>query len=119
MIKIFTVSLIGLLAILVLLFGIYVNKDNPHPIDIPSASHGKVVSTDKAHLWVTVDQAGNIYRDKEKMSLVDFEKQILSGKYGCIDLRVDSNCTFENLKPILEKMNKPEIDYTCFKVAEE
>ena len=119
MIKIFTISFIGVLAALVMLFGIYVDKDNPHHINVPTAAYGKCIYLCDAVLNVTIDSTGNVYDRKEPITLDQLEEIIRINNISNVLLRVDQDCKFGDLQPILSVLNKPEITLTTFRVAEE
>jgi biopolymer transport protein ExbD len=121
--KIYIISFISLIAILAPLIGLTVVREgvkNGPSVSLPGAVYAKSISSDTAPFRITVNKDGALYIIDERLSMAQLEETLskLNPEDCWIQLRVDSECKFGKLEPVLSLLKDQRFGFTTFSVYE-
>lgn len=121
--KVYIISIASLIAILVLVLCAEIFREggkNGPSVSVPGAVCAKCISIDTAPFRVTVDEIGVIYLENEQVSAAQLEEVLseLDPRDCWIKLRVDGECPFGKLEPVLAILENKKIGYATFSVYE-
>lgn len=121
--KIYIISFVSLVAILVLVLCAEIVREgtkNGPSVSVPEAVYAKCVCSDTAPFRITVDKNGVAYIGNERAAMDRLDEALseLNPNECWAKLRVDGECPFGKLEPILAVLEDRKIGYTTFSVYE-
>ena len=110
------INIIFLLLIFFLLTGV-VQKKNKLDIVIPESIHGEKSTLNKKSVIISIDDEGSYFFNDEKVSIRNFNKQILSNETNII-INIDQKTKINDLNKVFDLLKNNEVKKVHLNVRE-
>ena len=110
------INIIFLLLIFFLLTGV-VQKKNKLDIVIPESIHGVKSTLNKKSVIISIDDEGSYFFNDEKVSIRNFNKQILSNETNII-INIDQKTKINDLNKVFDLLKNNEVKKVHLNVRE-